>query len=136
LRLTAVDPPRLSVLRPPAHPQSQPAVGQNPTHSLAVAGRSLAPQSAPTDNKLLSYYNLNNKNQAHYIVEDENFTRLSEVLKLMCNQEHCLVLEETSDAVVKQVTSDVGIDSRQWIIKQVNISFFVNSSGEKYYLIF
>jgi hypothetical protein len=63
-----------------------------------------------------------------YIIEDNDVISCVEVLQLMCDQHSSLPLKEATDTILKPVTPHTCVHSRQWVIKQVDVCFFINSS--------
>jgi hypothetical protein len=66
-----------------------------------------------------------------YITEDNDVISCVEVLQLMCDQYSSLPLEEAADTIIKQVAPHTCVHSGQWVIKQVDVCFFVNSSENR-----
>jgi hypothetical protein len=47
-----------------------------------------------------------------YVFQDKNFMCIRQILNLMCDKKHSLVFQITINALVKQMATNVSIDSR------------------------
>jgi hypothetical protein len=54
---------------------------------------------------------------------------VSQVLHLVSDQENGFALQISLDAVIIQVSSNMGINSRERVIQKINICFLVHSSA-------
>lgn len=70
-----------------------------------------------------------------YLFQDKNLETLLEVLHLVGYQDPYFVPQVLHDAIVKNMTSYMGINSTQWVIQEVYVSIAVYGSGKQQYII-
>jgi hypothetical protein len=49
----------------------------------------------------------------------------------MCDQHSSFPLKEATDTIIKQVAPHTCVHGGEWVIKQVDVRFFVNSSENR-----
>jgi len=47
-----------------------------------------------------------------YIINDDNMVNLFQMVELVCDQDHCLAFQETSNAVLKQMFAYMWVHCR------------------------
>jgi len=70
------------------------------------------------------------------VFENNNIVSVCEVLDLMSDQKNGFILQKTINAVVEQMSTNVGVHSRKGVVQEVDVSLFVNCPERKEYFFY